>query len=618
MHRTLLLARTFFGRFFESDLMPPGLPQVQLVIWSMAFLAMPGLLLPARFAAIILSAPPNAVGMPRLLLLHHLLFVTLSMTAIGLVALVVWGGMFPDRRDARILGGLPVPGRELIAGRMLALAALCSIFVVGPNAMPTLLNGPLLPIMGGASNPFRGMAAHFLATTMAGVFVFSSLLMLQAIALNVGGRKAADRLSFVLQLLFVATLLQMLFFLPRMVGMLGGVHSGWLRMLPSVWFVGLYEVIGGRPPSGSGPLAAAAVIATLGTVGVSVVLLIATHGRLTRLALESPEMSKRSKLALRVVGAVTRTLCRHPAARATFEFTLQTLARSKNHRLLMALYGGVAIAFVASGIVPLAIGRGFAGFLKPGIEVLSAPFVISFFLLIGARVAVAIPVEPKANWVVRLREPANRRAAIDGVRAALLVVGVAPAAIVAAATAATLWGPRAAFVHTFVCLLMGWLLAEILLANMFKFPFTCTYSPGRSRIGMLWPVYLTAFSMYAYTTARFEQFLLGARTYRPLAIFSGIIVSVIAALTWRRYRRLAALSGFRYRGGTARHHLRRLQPERGICGGLEGVEAAQIVSFQLPASSWVLGFLGSGDQAMVATTAHTESATTNPASASAR
>ena len=41
MHQTRLLARAFFTRLFESDLMPDGLPQVQLVIWGMLLAATP-------------------------------------------------------------------------------------------------------------------------------------------------------------------------------------------------------------------------------------------------------------------------------------------------------------------------------------------------------------------------------------------------------------------------------------------------------------------------------------------------------------------------------------------------------------------------------------------------
>ena len=57
---------------------------------------------------------------------------------------------------------------------------------------------------------------------------------------------------------------------------------------------------------------------------------------------------------------------------------------------------------MASAVVPVAISDGLAGFATPGIELLSAPLVIGFFSLVGMRVAIAIPIEPKANWLFRL------------------------------------------------------------------------------------------------------------------------------------------------------------------------------------------------------------------------
>jgi hypothetical protein len=547
LSRTLLLARTFFGRLFESDLMPAGMPQAQLVIWSLTFLATPGLLLPVRFAAMFLDGGADSEGIERVLLIFRLLFITLSMTAVGLVALVIWDGMFPDRRDARILGGLPVPGHVLIAGRLLALGALCGIFVVGINAVPTVLFGSMLPIVGGASNVVRGVLAHFLGTTLAGVFVFTALLALQGVVLNLGGRKAADRLSVILQVVFVGALLQMIFFMPRMAGMLAeDLGSGWLRALPSVWFLGLYDVIGGRAVAGAPSLALIAALATLGTVSSAIGIFVLTHGRLTTRAIESHETRARNRVVANVTAALTSTICRQAAARATFEFTMRTLARSRSHRLLLAMYVGIAVAFVGSAIVPLAFGSGFAGFIKPGVEVLSAPLVISFFTLIGARVALSIPVEPKARWAIMLREPANRGKVLDGVRAALIVVGVVPSVVLAGISAAVLWGPAAAWVHIAVCALMGTLLAEILLINLAKFPFTCTYYPGRSRIGTLWPLYITAFGMYAYTAARFEVMLLETGSRRPLAWFAGITIGATLFLTWRRHRKLAALEKLRF------------------------------------------------------------------------
>ena len=54
MHQTRLLARAFFSRLFESELMPDGLPQVQLVIWGMLLAATPttayAVMMPKKYA----------------------------------------------------------------------------------------------------------------------------------------------------------------------------------------------------------------------------------------------------------------------------------------------------------------------------------------------------------------------------------------------------------------------------------------------------------------------------------------------------------------------------------------------------------------------------------------
>jgi len=547
MNRTLLLARTFFDRFFESDLMPPGLPQAQLVIWSMAALATPGLLLPVRFASRFLKADSDPMGVARALHTFRLLFITLTMTAVGMVALVIWDGIFPDRRDARILTSLPVPGRVLVGARLLALAALCGIFVAGVNAVPAVFYAPMIAAFGGASNQALGILAYVVATTFAGAFVFCALVALQGIVLNLGGRRAADRLSLFLQIVFVAMLLQMVFFMPRVGGMLApDLSSGWLRAMPSVWFLGLYDVLGGRPVAGAPRLAAVAVFATATAVAAAVLLFAGTHARLTRRALESEDTKRRGQIAQKLVALLTKAFCHHPVTRGAFEFTLQTLARSRSHRLLMSIYVGIALALVASAIVPLAIRRGLTGFMSPSLELLSAPLVITFFTLIGARVVIAIPIDPRAVWAIRIAEPANRPAAMAGVRGALVLAGVGPATLLAAFSATLLWGPRTALLHTFVCLAMGVLLVDILLIRLSKLPFTCTYLPGKAKAGTLWPLYLTGFATYAFTTARFELALFNGSSLVPLMVFTVSIGSAIGLLAIHRRKHLIALSGFRF------------------------------------------------------------------------
>ena len=543
-----LLARTFFARFFESDLMPAGLPQAQLVIWGVALLATPGLYFPVSFSLAYAQAAAAHLPLGHAFLAHRQLFITMSMTAIGLVALVVWDGMFPDRRDARILSALPVHGGVLIAARLAALAALCAIFLAGINAVPAIVYGAALGGFGGAASMLHGVAAHFVSTVLAGVFVFGLLMALQGFALNAGGRAVADRVSLVLQIVFVVLLLQLIFFFERVGGMLPADFNdaGWLRAVPTLWFLGLYDVIGGRPAPGAGGLAVMAVGASTTVAALAGVTFVLTHARLTRRAIEGLERRGRMPAVAHVSARIARVVHARPVSRATFAFTLRTLTRTRNHRLLMAMYVGVGLAFIASAIVPVLVRAGVAGFFEPDIELLSAPLFLSFFTLVGLRVAFAIPVEPKARWVLRLCEPAGRSDAMAGVRAAMLLVGVLPSVIVAGVSAAALWGARAALVHVVVCTAMGVLLTELLLVRLWKLPFACTYYPGNSKVGTLWPLYVTGFINYTLTTAAFESGLI--ERFRPGALltFVAIVATRAAILAARHRRALAAAGGFRF------------------------------------------------------------------------
>jgi hypothetical protein len=526
------------------------MPQAQVVIWSLAFLAAPGLILPVKFAQTHLQVDDNPAAMVQAVLVFRLFFITLTMTAIGFVALMIWDGVFPDRRDARILTPLPVPGSVLIGARLLALGALCGIFVVGVNAFPTVFYAPAIVAYGGAANQVQGILAFVVANGLAGVFVFTTLVALQGLALNLGGKTATDRVSLVLQVLFVAALLQMIFFMTRIGAALpADLDSGWLRLLPSVWFLGLYDVIGGRPVAGAPVLALAGVLATATTVGGAILLFVCTHARLTRRALESRDITSAGRSAVFSPAALMRRACRHPVARGVFEFTIKSLVRSRSHRLLMAIYVGIAGALIASAVVPIAVRDGLAGFGTPALELLSAPLVIQYLSLIGMRVAIAIPIEPKANWLFRLYESPDRAAAMDGVRVAMIAVGVVPGCVIALVTAGSLWGLWPAIVHTGICALMGILLVEILMIRLAKIPFTCTYFPGNSRIGTLWPLYISSFITYCYSVAVWE-----ARFFvqpRALAVFTVVISSAIAFLSIRRRTRLAELRAFSYQGEDA-------------------------------------------------------------------
>ena len=547
--KTLLLARTFFARFFESDLLPPGVPQEQFTIWVMAGFAAPGLLLPTMAAERYLELANRPEALIQLIVVHRLLFVTLTMIALGFVALVVWEGVFPDRRDARVIGVLPLAGSTLVIGRLAALAALAAIFQIGTNAVPTLMYGPLLAAYGAASNILTGAFAHIVATSAAGAFVFFLLIALQGILLNLGTRRVAAKLGVAMQVTFVVALLQLIFFFPHLRRLITGdvgtvVNDPVLRYVPSVWFLALYDVLGGSPAQGTWPAARLGLLASGGAMTAATGLMALTHARLLRLALEAQPLGRSRRWRLPGWRSPLRWLPRKPQARAIRQFTIRTLARSRTHRMLLALYGGVGLALVVSGLLPLVFIRGFTGFAQPSVPVLSAPFVLMFLLLVGMRACFALPIEPKANWAIRIAEPAARRPALNGVRDAMLLAVVLPVTVVAAAIAAALWGSWPALVHGVVSLAMGLLLIEALLVALRKLPFTCTYFPGLARVRMLWWAYLTAFTTFSFSTPLVEEMIIKERS--GLGTFVIVIGTAIVALDIFRQWTASSLDGFKY------------------------------------------------------------------------
>jgi len=554
MRQVRLLARTFFVRLFESDLMPPGLPQVQLVIWSVVLVATPALTLPGVFIQKYtrLWYEPGTLG--PAIATDRLVLLTLAMIAAGLVAIVVWENALPDRRDARILGALPVSTRAFVTGRLLALAQLFSLFFATLGLIPSVFFSGIAAAYDEPGG-FVGMSLAQLAAALAGALTtFCGVIALQCIVISSLGRAMAQRAAVVIQVLFAIALVQMIVFLPSLGRSMkdGNLAPDWLSspaaaMLPSVWFLGLFEVLTGLGGRNAFPLAGWALAATSGSVIAAVALYALSYPALAAQALETapPDITWSGRWRRRAWKPSVRALGGPRAVRtAVRQFTIRTLSRSRQHRTLLALYLGLGLAVVVSSILPLALQRGMAAFVRPGVSILAAPLVLMFVALVGMRVAFAIPVDIKANWVIRLREPGEIVAAMDGACTAMLSWAVLPFVLLGGISAGALWGFGAGAKHAIVTALLGWFLAEVLVLRLCKIPFTCTYLPGRSEIKTLWPLYFTAFTTFTYSMAGLEVELL--RWTRGFTWFIVLVscAAVIARVARRRW--LAEQPGLRF------------------------------------------------------------------------
>ena len=549
MHQTRLLARAFFTRLFESDLMPDGLPQVQLVIWGMLLAATPNTAY-AIFALLKYNRAQFVMPLGPEFDVDRLILITLSMIAIGVVGLVIWDGVFPDRRDVRVLGVLPIPTHRFVLARLSALGRVLVLFATPLCLLQSVAFGLTVTGFGASISRIHGISAHFVIVAVACAFVFSALITAQCLLLLLFGRRAAQAASVTFQVLFAVGLVQLLFFLPELGRILragGASHEklSTLAALPPTWFFGLYELLAGTAGANSAALARLAVGLTIGAALAAVGLYAASYDRLSQRALEGTA-PRASAPALRP-GARSRWRARfanRPVTEAVRAFTIRTLFRSRTHRMMFAVYGGFAVAIILSSGVSIALRNRGAGFWEPGISMMSMPLVAQFLLLSAIRAIVGIPSEPKARWVFRVAEPANRHAAVSGLRDAMLVLVVLPTTAFALVQGMVFWTLAAAISHAAFTFVVGRLLAEILMSRTGKLPFACTYFPGSSRIFSLWPLYLLAFFFYTVVFAAIDR----ALASRPgkLAWFCVAATVVAEMIVFYRRHVLNAMPGLRF------------------------------------------------------------------------
>jgi hypothetical protein len=491
----------FFGRLFESDLMPAGLPQVQLLIGVVAFLGAPSLLAPILMGKKYVWFAGDPLRLSAVAATDRTIAMLLAILAIGVITLVIWEGIFPDKRDGRILGVLPISIPTLVVARLSALALVFAFFVAA-TALPA---GFSFGIMASAFNVPGGLAgtgvSHFLATAGAEAVVFFGVVLLQCVILNTAGAAVAQRLAVVLQVAMVVGLFQLPLILP-------------ILMSPRI--------------------AAMAPLAALAVSAAALLLYAASYKRMLKLALEGTGKKNNRRPLLRwVVPMLQRMLPLKQPGRAVFAYTLRTAARSRQHRMLLAGWVGLALALILSSIVPFTIRNGWAAFARPTPIVLVAPLILAALTMTGLRMLFAIPAEIRANWAIRLRQPVPVSLAIDGAAGALIACGVLPAVLLALGSATLLWGVAIGIKHALFVAVLGVGLAEVLSIGLDKIPFTCTYMPGKGRLIKLWPLYLTLFSLYTVSMASLEAALMRKGGF---AVGLGIlfVLAVIAAIIRRQ------------------------------------------------------------------------------------
>ena len=545
----LELAKHFFHEFFENEFISRRSEARLTVIHVLALLALPPI-----FYTFYLIPTYDDIGWhfpwqyPAVSLIDQCRYVTLSMVVVGFVAVLEWDALFLDRRDYAILSPLPLKAATIFSAKIAALLLFLSLFIVDVGAFPTLMY-PLVATSGlrGTHVSFLRLCdmilAHGVAVFGASAFIFLFFAAVQGLLINFLRPRAFKIVSLCVQVLAMVGLLLLLFLLPitsELVPAWERTHGPGFFWVPPLWFVGVYQTLLGSGDAAFHSLARIAIMA-LGLVTLACAAgYIISYKRQTQRALEATEAHAADPywLARATRWVLNQLLLRKPLERATFFFVVNTLVRSTKHRLYLATYAGVGFALAAFGILEVlvhTVRRNFSAVLfQPNEALLAIPLILSFFLLSGMRMVFTVPAELRANWVFQLTEDESWLDCCKGARKAMVLSAVL-LLLLLFPLYAVLWGWHIALQHLIFGLMLSLILAELLLMNFRKVPFTCSYQPGKAYITVLGVFYWFAFTTYAYTMATLERWLLHDMV-RWIVFIVFTLVVLGGLFLWRKTR----------------------------------------------------------------------------------
>jgi hypothetical protein len=367
-------------------------------------------------------------------------------------------------------------------------------------------NGSVLTVI-----PFA--RCHIVSILAANTFVFFCCVAVQGILMNVLGYRLFRRVSPYVQFGLVALLILMFLLSGRIVSELqpyAATNRAAVYMFPPLWFLGLYQTqLGWTNPVFRELARSARMAAGWTTAGALATYLLSYKRHVTRSLESADEFSTAPSGLDRFVGRVLdRFVVRDGLQQAAFYFIWKTLTRSRRHKLLFAAYVAVGCAVIFEGLAVLVARGGSSWMYHPIPELLPAPTILAFFILCGMRHVFAVPSELRANWVFQVSDRGEARRCLAGVKKAMIVLGVVPLFALLLPLHVLFWGWRTAALHMLFGAVVAWLLVEVLLANFEKFPFTCSYLPGKANLKVSWPIYLFGFTTYVSASLTLEYWIL--------------------------------------------------------------------------------------------------------------
>jgi len=297
---------------------------------------------------------------------------------------------------------------------------------------------------------------------------------------------------------------------------------------PPLWFTDFYETFIGNTDL---PFHGLYLYALLGAGLVAAAFFMTTglsYGRYLKkvgnTARQKRISSERIKLFL--TSLFNHIFLRNPVQRAVFHFYRKTIKTSMLHKMRLASFVAIGVGLIPFQVaVKDIVPKSLIGINK---SILFIPLILSFFLLLGIRATMNIPVSLRANWIFRLTEWTTRKHYFSGMRKAVFFLQLLPLFVLIFVFYLFLWGGITAFYHSLYGLAVSGLVMEFLFLTSAKIPFTCSYLPGKERIQLYWLPYILLFLAYINLMSWIELQLLRVPLY--FFLFYAIVVFIILCI----------------------------------------------------------------------------------------
>jgi CubicO group peptidase (beta-lactamase class C family) len=397
-----------------------------------------------------------------------------------------------------------------------------------------------IPAHGGFLGLIRLFAVYWFTMLASGAFIFCCVLAVQGLAAQLLPRRLFLRASAFLQLAAVGLFVSVYFLQPMLAmpsNILDAQSQGPPAWSPSYWFLGLFQQLNGSPALA--PLATRAWIALALALGGTAAAYALSYFRTLRKIAEEPDIVAGARSANWLPGFGTSLQT------AIVQFSIRTLLRSRQHRVVLAFYLGIGLActifFLKSPVARQISSASMADpWHQPGMPLLAASILLMGFCVLGTRVVFSLPFDLRANWIFQIAPLHEGAECLVARRRSLLALSVLPVCLASALLFLSIWPWRAALAHLAVLALLGVILSEICLIGVQKIPFTCSWLPGKSNFHITFWMCVALVVQIIGRAAEYERRAL--TNPAGYAALLSILALVALCARWRTNSEAAALT----------------------------------------------------------------------------